>query len=179
MFNGLYHSLIELIREHGLMSLGLLLLSGYLFGRLAQVLRLPAITGYIVAGLLVSESVTGLVSHTAVDALTPITELALAFIALTIGGEFQAAKLRKTGLKIVVVTLFEALFAFAAVVAVLLAIGQPPAVALLLGSIAAATAPAATVIIIRELRARMGGAPATGTAAGVRPQRTHGIAVPR
>jgi Kef-type K+ transport system membrane component KefB len=154
MFSSLYHSLLDVIAEHPLASLGLLLLAGYLFGRAAQQLRLPAITGYIVGGLLVSESVSGLVSHADVSALTPITELALAFIALTIGGEFQVSKLRKTGLRIVTVTLFEALFAFGAVVAVLFALGQPPAIALLLGAIAAATAPAATVIIIRDLRAR-------------------------
>ena len=146
--------LTELIASHPLMSLGVLLLAGYLLGRLARLVRLPSITGYILAGLLVSDSVAGLVSRDAVHDLTPITEVALAFIALTIGGEFQLTKLRRTGLKILVVTLFEAVFAFAAVLGVMRLIGQPVEVALLLGAIAAATAPAATVIIVRELKAR-------------------------
>ena len=136
------------------MSLGVLLLAGYLLGRLARLVRLPSITGYIIAGLLVSDSVAGLVAAESVHALTPLTEVALAFIALTIGGEFQLAKLRRSGFKILVVTLFEAVFAFAAVLGVMRLIGQPAEVALLLGAIAAATAPAATVIIVRELKAR-------------------------
>ena len=154
MLTRVLQQMTELIASHPLMSLGVLLLAGYLLGRLARLIRLPSITGYIVAGLLVSDSVAGLVSGEAVHSFTPLTEVALAFIAFTIGGEFQLSKLRRTGLKILVVTLFEAMFAFAAVLAVMRLVGQPIEVALLLGAIAAATAPAATVIIVRELKAR-------------------------
>ena len=75
---------------------------------LPEVLHLPTITGYIVAGLLLSHSVSGVIEHHTVESLGPFTEVALSFIALTIGGEFQLAKLRRTGSKILVITLFEA-----------------------------------------------------------------------
>lgn len=134
------------------LSLGMLLLCGYFAGRLAGLVGLPAITGYIVAGLALGDSVAGLVSHHATERLQPVTEVALAFIAITIGGEFQLPKLRRSGAKILVITMLEAFLAFALVSAVLGLLGLDSRFALLLGAIAAATAPAATVVIIRELK---------------------------
>ena len=153
MLGELLHDPIAAINGHPLLSLAVLILAGYLFGRLCQVLRLPSITGYIVAGLLLSHSVSGIIERHTVESLTPFTEVALSFIALTIGGEFQLTKLRRTGSKILVITLFEAVLAAVAVALVLLLL-LPFSYALLLGAIAAATAPAATVVIVRELRAR-------------------------
>ena len=153
MLGELLHDPIAAINGHPLLSLGVLILAGYLLGRLCQALRLPTITGYIVAGLLLSHSVSGLIDRHTVESLGPFTEVALGFIALTIGGEFQLAKLRRTGSKILIITLFEAVLA-ALVVALALGLLLPFSYALLLGAIAAATAPAATVVIVRELRAR-------------------------
>ena len=154
MLGELLHDAIAAINGQPLLSLGVLILAGYVFGRLCQLLRLPTITGYIVAGLVVSDSVTGIVDHHTVASLAPITEVALSFIAITIGGEFHFAKLRRTGGKILTITLFEAIFAAAMVSAVLGFLLLPFSYALLLGAIAAATAPAATVVIVRDLRAR-------------------------
>ena len=154
MLGELLHDAIAAINGQPLLSLGVLILAGYVFGRLCQLLRLPTITGYIVAGLLVSESVAGIVDHHTVASLAPITEVALSFIAITIGGEFHFAKLRRTSGKILTITLFEAIFAAAMVTAVLGFLLLPFSYALLLGAIAAATAPAATVVIVRDLRAR-------------------------
>lgn len=153
MLGELLHDPIAAINGHPLLSLGVLILAGYLLGRLCQALRLPTITGYIVAGLLLSHSVSGIIGRDTVGSLGPFTEVALGFIALTIGGEFQLAKLRRTGSKILIITLFEAVLA-ALVVALALGLLLPFSYALLLGAIAAATAPAATVVIVRELRAR-------------------------
>ena len=153
MLGELLHDPIAAINGHPLLSLGVLILAGYLLGRLCQALRLPTITGYIVAGLLLSHSVSGIIDRHTVESLGPFTEVALGFIALTIGGEFQLAKLRRTGSKILIITLFEAVLA-ALVVALALGLLLPFSYALLLGAIAAATAPAATVVIVRELRAR-------------------------
>jgi hypothetical protein len=86
--------------------------------------------------------------------MSHITQVALGVIALTIGGEFSLKKLKATGVRILLLTVFEALFAFAAVTGALTLAGLDPGLALLLGSISAATAPAATVVIVRELRAR-------------------------
>jgi Kef-type K+ transport system membrane component KefB len=129
-----------------------LLLCGYFAGRLAGLIRLPSITGYIVAGLVLGDSVVGLISHHATARLQPVTEVALAFIAITIGGEFQLPKLRRSGAKILVITVAEAFLAFAVVGGVLTLLGLDSRFALLLGGIAAATAPAATVVIVRELK---------------------------
>ena len=135
-----------------MLSLGLLLLCGYFAGRLAGLIGLPAITGYIVAGLALGDSVAGIVTHHATARLQPVTEVALAFIAITIGGEFQLPKLRRSGAKILVITLLEAFLAFLVVSTVLRFLGLEAWLALLLGGIAAATAPAATVVIVRELK---------------------------
>jgi len=160
---GLLHSLkeIEFIREfiefftgHIVFNIGLLLIVGYLFGKLAEKVKLPSITGYIVSGVLMGESVFNLVGGGVEHSLNSITEVALSVIALTIGGEFRIEKLKRAGTKILVMTLFEAVFAFIAVTVVLTVVGMNIKYSLLLGAISAATAPAATVVIIRELRAR-------------------------
>ena len=154
MLGELLHDPIAAINHYPLLTLGVLILGGYLCGRLAQAVRLPTITGYIVAGLVLSHSISGVIERETVEGLTPFTEVALSLIALTIGSEFQLAKLRRTGSKILAITVFESLFAAIIVSVVLGLLLLPFTYALLLGAIAAATAPAATVVIVRELRAR-------------------------
>ena len=154
MLGELLHDPIAAINHYPLLSLGVLILGGYLCGRLAQAVRMPTITGYIVAGLVLSHSISGVIERETVEGLTPFTEVALSLIALTIGSEFQLAKLRRTGSKILAITVFESLFAAIIVSVVLGLLLLPFSYALLLGAIAAATAPAATVVIVRELRAR-------------------------
>jgi len=149
-----YYSFIHYFHDSIVLSLGSLLLAGFFFGRLFQLLKLPFITGYIVAGLLLGESVFGLVHEEMSVNLAPITEVALGLIALTIGSEFSIHKLRRTGTAILILTLFEALFAFIFVSTALILFKVNVNMALILGSISAATAPAATVVIIKELRAR-------------------------
>ena len=146
-FVGFFHDSIVL-------SLGILLFCGFFIGKLFEKLKLPALTGYIVSGLLLGESITGVIHENMSSNLTHITEIALGFIALTIGGEFSIIKMKRTGPRILMLTLFEALFAFAAVTTAMILIGFRYEIALILGSISAATAPAATVVIIKELRAR-------------------------
>lgn len=140
--------------HHLVFSMGLLLLGGYFFGQLAEKCRLPAITGYIIAGLVLGESVLGLIPKTIAVRLTSVTEVALALIAITIGAEFDIQRLKKSGLNILLMTIFEAIFAAIAVFTVFLLLGMDTRYALLLGAIAAATAPAATVIIVRQLKVR-------------------------
>lgn len=146
--------LIEFFTGHIVFNIGLLLIVGYLFGKLAEKVKLPSITGYIVSGVLLGESVLNLVGSEMTHSLNSITEVALSVIALTIGGEFRIEKLKRAGTKILILTLFEAVFAFIAVTVVLTVVGMDIKYSLLLGAISAATAPAATVVIIRELRAR-------------------------
>jgi Kef-type K+ transport system membrane component KefB len=142
------------LTHHVLFSIGILLFAGYLLGKLANRFGLPSITGYIIAGLLMGRSVTGIVHEEMSVQLHSITELALGIIAITIGAQFDISRLKKTGSKILIMTFFEAIFAFILVSTVLNLMGMPFKYTLILGAIAAATAPAATVIIVRELRAR-------------------------
>jgi len=144
----------NIIAEHSILSVGLLLAAGYILGKLFERIRLPSITGYLLAGLLMGESVSGIVTHEMTGNLHILTEIALGIIALTIGGEFSLDKIRRTGVKIITITIFEAVGAFVFVAFFLTLAGFGIHYALLLGTIASATAPAATVIIVRELRAR-------------------------
>jgi len=143
-----------IIAEHSILSVGLLLAAGYILGKLFEQIRLPSITGYILAGLLMGDSVSGIITHEMSGSLHILTEIALGIIALTIGGEFSLDKIRRTGVKIITITVFEALFAFAFVTLFLLISGFEFHYALLLGTIAAATDSAVTVIIVRDMRAR-------------------------
>jgi Kef-type K+ transport system membrane component KefB len=143
-----------IIAEHSILSVGLLLAAGYILGKLFERIRLPSITGYILAGLLMGESISGIITHEMAGSLHILTEIALGIIALTIGGEFSLDKVRRTGVKIITITVFEAVGAFVFVTFFLTIAGFGIYYALLLGTIASATAPAATVIIVRELRAR-------------------------
>jgi Kef-type K+ transport system membrane component KefB len=143
-----------LLLQYPVFSVALLLISGYFFGRIFEKLRLPAITGYILAGLILSKALSGIITKEITHNLHILTDISLGIIALTIGGEFSIEKVKRTGVKIIVITLFEALFAFLFVTFFLTLFGFGFYYALLLGTIASATAPAATVIIVREMRAR-------------------------
>ncbi|MBU1063907.1 cation:proton antiporter, partial [bacterium] len=140
--------------QHIVFGTGMLLLVGYFAGRLAEKIRLPAITGYILAGLILSDSVTGIIHQTVALRMTSITEIALGMIAITVGAEFEISRLRKTGLTIMIMTIFQAVFAFIFVIIGLTIMKMEMSYALILGAIATATAPAATVVIVKELRAR-------------------------
>ncbi len=86
--------------------------------------------------------------------LTILSEITLSFIAVIIGGEFSFYKLRLYGSKIIIITLAQMFATFGLVTAGLLAVGLSPYVAFLLGAISAATAPAATVVIVEKLKAK-------------------------
>lgn len=150
----LWNNLLGLLHMSSIFSLGVLLFTGFYVGKVFERLRLPPITGYILAGLVLGPYVLGVVTEETRYGFSPITQIALGLIALTIGGEFSYARVRRTGLNVIILTLFESLLAFAFVTIALSLYGIDRSVALLLGSIAAATAPAATVVIVRMLKAR-------------------------
>ncbi len=143
----------ELLSHHPMFAAGILLVVGYLIGKLAARVRLPEITGYIVAGLLMGEAVTGVFPHHMGESFTVVTEIALGLIALTIGGEFYWVKVKRMGAGVIVVTITQLLMTFAVVALGLWLLRMPPPFALMLGAIASATAPAATVAIVQSLRA--------------------------
>jgi Kef-type K+ transport system membrane component KefB len=137
-----------------LASLGLILLLALLAGHLVQFLRIPEVTGYILAGVMLGPSVLGWVSARNLAALEVLSEVALGLILFSIGSVFEIERFRQVGRPILFLTLAESLLAGGLVFAGMLALGQPWQVAALLGTIAMATAPASTLMVIRECGAR-------------------------
>lgn len=140
--------------KHPLFAVGTLLVIGYFIGKLSGKIKLPEITGYIIAGLILGESVTGIIHPHMGEALKTITEVALGLIAVTIGGEFYLSKLKRMGKGVIIITLVQILLTFSAVTAGLFIFQMDLPRAILLGAVATATAPAATVAIVQALRAQ-------------------------
>ncbi len=119
-----------------------------------KVLRLPNVTGYIVIGLLTGPYCFNLIPKEALERFLIIPEVALGFIAFSIGAEFKLSYLKKVGKAPVIIAFFEALTAVVIVDIVLILIGVEVDFALCLGAIAAATAPAATLMVVRQYKAK-------------------------
>ena len=144
----------ELLGHNPVFGAGILLIAGWFIGNIVAKIKLPHITGYIIAGILVSESVLGVFPHHMGEGFSIITEIALGIIAITIGGEFYWGKLKRTGKAMIIITVIQLLASFAAVTLILWLLSFPLPFAMMLGAIASATAPAATVAIVQSLRCR-------------------------
>ncbi|MBQ1847582.1 MAG: cation:proton antiporter [Clostridia bacterium] len=129
-------------------------MSGLLCGRLVKLIKLPNVTGYLIAGLVLGPYVTKVIPLDVVNEFSVISDMALSFIAFTIGCGFKRSYLKKVGMTPVVIAIFESILAVFAVQGVLLAVGTDPQLAVLLGAIAAATAPAATLMVIKQYGAK-------------------------
>lgn len=153
--------------EEQLICLAAALIGGLLFSRLTKKVNLPAVTGYLVAGLLLGPFFLGRLgipgfgfnSLAQVDTMRIITQTALGFIAFTIGNEFRLSQLKATGAKAITVGIFQAVAATVVVDLVLVALHliAPNTIsvscAITLGAIASATAPAATLMVVRQYKA--------------------------
>ena len=151
-----------------LLSVSIAVLAGLLMTRVFNLWKLPDVTAYLVAGVLIgpyflgSMHIEGLgfVSSQAVGSLSLISEVALGFIAFSIGNEFRLQDLKATGRQAAVIGVFQALTATALVDLALLALHflMPEklslAQVLTLGAIATATAPAATLMVVRQYKAK-------------------------
>lgn len=136
-----------------LLALSIAIAMGLLMSRLIKLIRLPDVTAYLIAGLLAGPYVLHVLTPEMNADLAIISNVALGFIAYSIGAEFKLSYLKEIGIKPIVITLFEGCVASLLVFAVLTAIGQPLPLCLALGAIAAATAPAATLMVVRQYRA--------------------------
>ena len=153
--------------EISLICLAVALVGGLMLSRLTKLLNLPAVTAYLVAGLLLGPFLLGALkvpgmgfnSLEQVEGLHVITNTALGFIAFTIGNEFRLYQLRATGAKAITIGILQAVIATVVVDAVLIGlhfcfpnvISIPCAITL--GAIASATAPAATLMVVRQYKA--------------------------
>ena len=139
--------------DNAIFCLAIALGCGLLFNRIAKKVGLPNVTGYLVAGLIIGGSFLKIIPFEMVDSLNSIVTVALGFIAFSIGGEFKISHIKKLGARIITVTCFEALTAVLLVDVVLLLCRFPAPEAIALGAIAAATAPAATLMVVRQYKA--------------------------
>ncbi len=135
-------------------GLGLLLFCGYFCGQLARYLKLPALIGYLAAGVLLGPSILDVLSETQLHQLEFITSISLGCIAFIIGSELQLASLKKMGLGIIIIILSESFMAFVVVTGSIFLLTHNLPLSLLLGAMAPASAPAGTVAVIQEYKAK-------------------------
>ena len=145
-------------------SIGIALIVGVLCGKVMNKFKVPAVAGYIIGGLLLGTSVFNIISPEMISDMSFISDFALCIIAFNIGSELELPVIKQLGKSIFIIAIFEAIGAFILVTTVSYAITKDPAIALILGSVSAATAPAATVMVLRELNAK---GPLTSTLLGV------------
>ncbi|MCM1992004.1 cation:proton antiporter [Oceanirhabdus seepicola] len=140
---------------HILFYVGLILLVGLVSGRIVSKFKLPEVTGYLLGGVLIGGSFLNIIPHDIVGQLSIISEVALGFIAFSIGSELKISHIKKVGKGIVIITLCEALGAVILVTLAMMTLGgKDLSFSIVIGAIAAATAPAATLMVIRQYKAK-------------------------
>lgn len=151
-----------------LFSLSISLLVGLMLSRVAKLIKLPAVTAYLIAGILVGPYILGafgvpglgFTSMHDVESYSIICDVALGFIAFSIGNEFRLSQLKKIGKQATIVGIFQAvvttLIVDAALIGLHFIIGDklPLPAAITLGAIASATAPAATLMVVKQYKAK-------------------------
>lgn len=138
-----------------ILSLAIILLVGFLVTRVTKKCKLPNVTGYIFAGILIGPYVLKLIPDVLIGSMDFVTDIALAFIAFGVGKYFRLSNLRKNGPGVIVITLCEALIAAVLITVAMLTIFRLPlSFALILGAIGCATAPASTIMTIRQYKAK-------------------------
>ncbi len=133
--------------------LGLVILSAFYLGRLAGQIRLPALIGYMAAGLVLGPSLLNVFTEDLVEQLSFLAEIGLGFVALTIGSELSISSLKRLGLGIICIIFAESLLAFLFVALSLYMLSGDLALSIIFGSMACASAPAGTVAVIQEVKA--------------------------
>ena len=136
-----------------LLALAIAILVGLLMTRLIKLVHMPDVTAYLIAGLLIGPYCFNVLTSEMNTSLGIISEVALGFIAYSIGAEFKLSYLKEIGAKPIVITCFESVFASGVVFLTLWALGADMPLCLALGAIAAATAPAATLMVVRQYKA--------------------------
>ena len=149
-------------------SIAIAMFAGVLATRVTKIFNMPDVTAYLIAGILIGPCCLGrlgieglgFVSYESISGLDLISNLALGFIAFAIGTEFMLPKLKKVGRQAVIIGLAEALTAvlFVTGILVILHFIMPDKMsmpmAIILGAIASATAPAATLLVVRQFKAK-------------------------
>ncbi len=137
-----------------LLFLALMIFGGLFLSRFAKKINLPNVSGFLVAGLIMGPYALNIIPLDVMNSMDLLSELALAFIAFSIGSEFKISYFKRVGLTPIVIAILEASMAVILVDAVLILIGVEIPVALLLGAIAAATDAATTIMVIKQYKTK-------------------------
>lgn len=144
------------VRLDILLKISIVMVAGIIGGKLAKLVKLPSVSGYLVIGLFLGPSFfgNGFITKADADQLTIISEIALAVIAFSIGSEFIIKDMMKMGKAIMIITLAEVVGAVLVVFLVMyFGFNQPFPFSIVIASMSAATAPAATLLVMRQYRA--------------------------
>lgn len=129
-------------------------LSGLLFGRLAKFIKLPNVTGYLIAGLILGPCILNIISENTVKDFTVVSDMALGFIAFTIGMGFKLSYFKEVGIAPIIIAITESFGAIIFIIVTMILLGYDIALSILFGAIAAATAPAQTIMVIKQYNAK-------------------------
>ncbi len=153
MFNSFYESISPTATV--IISIAIMLFCGFAMTRLTKLLKLPNVTAYITVGILIGPFCLDLIPQNVIDGTDFLSDIALAFIAFSVGEFFKLNTLKKNGAKTVVITLFEAISASALVFTLTFFILRLDTVlCIVLSALAAATAPTSTAMTIRQTKAK-------------------------
>lgn len=139
---------------NSLLVLGVILVTGFVGGQVARRLGLPSVTGYLLIGIVIGPSVTGIVGKAEVEALQVVNDFALGLIGLSIGGELRWDFLRKQLHSFGLLFLGEGIVTLILVFTLTYLVSNDPALALLLAILSLATAPGSILDVINENRTR-------------------------
>ncbi len=134
--------------------LGIAAAAGFYAAYVARFIKLPSIIGYMAVGVVLGPSLFGLFNEASLERFSFITEMALGFVAFSIGAELNMPSLKRQGMGIVSIILVESFAAFTMVVAAVYLLTRDLPLALIFGSMAPASAPAGTVAVIQEYKAK-------------------------
>jgi Kef-type K+ transport system membrane component KefB len=129
-------------------------LIGFYAGRLANRINLPTIIGYMALGIILGPSILNIFEQGIIQQLSFLSEIGLGFVAFTIGSELSIASLNRMGPGIVSIILAESLMAFLLVTIAVYAVTRDVPLSIIFGAMAPATAPAGTVAVIQEYKAK-------------------------
>lgn len=139
---------------NAILGISLILLLGVFSTKVAEKIKTPAITAYLVLGILIGPYVAGFVPDNIIKASGLISNFALSFVAFSIGQSFSMQVFRQIGKQVLWISILAAFGAWLFVVLGMLFVGLPAYVALIFGAIGTATAPAALIMIIRQYKAK-------------------------
>ena len=137
-----------------LTNIAIMLFAALIAGKIVKKLKLPNVTGYLVIGLLIGPNCLKLLSQDFLNSVSVISEVALGFIAFSIGAEFKISFLKKVGKAPIVIGITEGLGAVIVVDTIMLICGFDVTFALAMGAIASATAAASTLMIVKQYKAK-------------------------